>query len=192
MKKGFVIAALLCLLIAAGCSSGSESTADSFEVDTFSDKDRCMRKKEDSKAEVCYGMDRADAEKVVGDPDDENGIFTNYDSGVKLFYRDQKVVGIGLLEGSQGKYETARGAEVGVSFDTVKQLYGEKYAIQISERNLDYAYDTATKKFLSEVESGSKNQLESEPIHLFSMMLGNDDNVSMLLLIDRKMAVFMN
>jgi len=149
-------------------------------------------KKEDLKAEVCYGMTRADAEKIVGEAEEDNGVSTNYDSGVKLFFRDQTVVGIGLIDGSQGIYQTARGAEVGVTFDKIKQLYGEKYALQISERNLDYAYDTDAKKFLSEVESGRKNQIESEPIHLFSMMLGEDDKVSILLLMDRKMAVFMN
>jgi len=192
MKKGLVIAALLSLLIAAGCSSGSESIADSYEPDTFSDKDRCIMKKEDLKAEVCYGMTRAEAEKVVGDPEEDKEVFANYASGVKLFYRDQAVAGIALLEDSQGVYQTARGAEKGMSFDDIKKLYGEKYANQVTERNLDYSYDTEAKKFLSDEETSRMNQIESKPIHLFSMTLGDDDKVVSLFLMDRKMAVFMN
>ncbi|GIP32672.1 hypothetical protein [Paenibacillus sp. J2TS4] len=189
MKIGLHLLILLVLVISVGCGK----SAGSFEADTFSDKDMCIRKKEDLNAVICYGMSRAKAEEVAGSETGSNMGIADYPDGVRIFYRDDTVAGMALFEGSQGIYQTARGAELGMLLDDIKKLYGEKYKLDTGERNLDYAYDTATQKFLSTAEAGMKTQGESQSIYLFSgLFKGEDHTAESLFLVDRKMAIFMN
>lgn len=48
------------VLLTTGCGAAETS----FEPDVFSEKDMCAVKVEDSKAQVCYGTSREEAEKI--------------------------------------------------------------------------------------------------------------------------------
>ncbi|MFD0715416.1 hypothetical protein [Paenibacillus sp. GCM10027626] len=185
---------MLLLLTLAVISAGCSKSESSFEPNTFSNQDMCIVKKNDKQAAICYGMTRAKAEEIAGiEMDSQVAVFSNYSSGLKIFYRDNAVAGVALVEGSEGAYETARGAELGMSRSEIMKLYGEEYAITETERNLDYAYDTTANKFSNKTEAGGKSQGESQSIYLFSSFYsGEEQKAETLFLIDRKMAVFMN
>ena len=95
----------------------------------------------DNGQKVYYGMNRAEAEEVLGKGEEHaRGVF-NYDSGIAVFYRDDAVVAIRMEEESKGHYQTTRGAEIGMQIDEIKQRYGEQYEPSQSDDILDYFYD---------------------------------------------------
>lgn len=77
------------VLLTTGC--GAAETA--FESNIFSEKDMCAVKVEDSKARVCYGISREEAENVVGTTAEEDDYGNlSYEGGIQLFYREDEVV----------------------------------------------------------------------------------------------------
>lgn len=170
--------------LCAACSGGKVD----FKVDAFSKNDMCIVKVDDKK-QVCYGDKRSDAEEILG-AGTQNGAEEKYDFGASVIYRDDAVVGIVLHEESKGRFETVRGAKIGDSKDRIMKLYGEKYAIQATENNLDYAYDLKNKKFIDQVTLGRTTVGEGNNIYDLSMMFGPDSSgASFIGLIDYRAAI---
>ncbi|UQZ36981.1 hypothetical protein C2I18_27680 [Paenibacillus sp. PK3_47] len=178
MRKGFLALLFIALLITAcGSSNGGLTT-----------KDLAIRKVDDSKAVVSYGMSRADAESVLGEGEQlDIGDSFSYSSGVKVMYREDEVAGIYLTEGSEEAYETVDGARIGMNKDAVKGIYGDNYLSDL-ERNLDYAYDSDNKQFLKEKE-WAKTFEDDTKIYLISAFLDGEGSISTIMLTDRKMAL---
>ncbi|MFH5187086.1 hypothetical protein ACHHV8_33390 [Paenibacillus sp. TAB 01] len=175
--KNLLILLTFCFGLVA-CGEGSDTTV-------FTKDDLCIESL-GNKAMVCYGMDKTDAEKTLGTGTKEN-FWLDYDNGVKVMYRDQKVVMILLVEKSEKSYSTVRGAKVGDLKDSILKLYGEKYPIvrEKSPRSVDYVYDLIGKKFI-DASSIEKIKLESQKDHLFfsTVLNDNDDRVKMIYLSD--------
>lgn len=92
-------------------------------------------------------MARSVVEKILGNGQKGEFKSIEYDFAVSIFYRNDIVASVTLEQGSQSKYKTSRGAEIGMTKADIKNLYGEKYVVENGERNLDYFYDTVTGKF---------------------------------------------
>jgi outer membrane protein assembly factor BamE (lipoprotein component of BamABCDE complex) len=181
MKK--IIAVLILLLIVIGCSAGGH-----FKADTFSKDDMCIVQSDGGKDKICYGMARSDVEKILGTGQQGSFKSIEYDPGVSIFYRNDVVAGVTLEQGSQSKYKTSRGAEIGMTKADIMKLYGEKYAVEHGERNLDYIYNSATDKFLDSV---SLNKEESVNAYIFSVILDSTAvSADRITLLDMRMAVF--
>lgn len=174
------------LVFLAGCGGNN-----SFKQDSFSNKDMCVVNI-DSAKEICYGQTQTDAEKVVGTG--EQGFaknVVNYDFGISLMYRNDEVVGISINEESKGIYKTARGAEVGISKEDSKNMYSNKYAIDKATYNLDFFYDTSTNKFLGDKSLESQRiKDELEKVFVLSFMYSSDNQADRIMLLDLKMARF--
>lgn len=183
LKKSIMLVAMLFTITA--CSSGND-VADKLEPDTFSEQDMAIYKVDNTKERVSYGMNRKDAEKVLGTGVEAATNTYKYESGVGVLYRDDKAVAITLKRESQGVYRTARGAGVGMSTARITELYGEKYAINSTENNQQYHYDTEAKQFMDVAallqNPGSKEALRGR--HIFSASYDGDKNATEIFLID--------
>lgn len=159
-----------------------------FKADTFSNNDMCIVKV-DEKVQVCYGEKRSDAEKVLG-AGTQNGAEKKYDFGASVIYRDDTIVGIVLREESKGIFQTVRGAQIGDNKDQIMKMYGEKYAIQETENNLDYAYDSEKKKFIDKATLSQTTVGEGNNIYDISMMFDpSSSGASFIALLDYRAAI---
>ncbi|MFS1512517.1 hypothetical protein VQL36_08785 [Chengkuizengella sp. SCS-71B] len=83
-----IILVMLFLLIVVECNNGKiESQVKS---NKFIYEDMCIKRIHNSK-EVCFGMDRIDAEKILGVVQDEGTLAVEYDHEVLIGYKDEKV-----------------------------------------------------------------------------------------------------
>lgn len=184
MKK--IILLLVASMTLTACSNGNVE----FAPDTFSAADMCIVKVDNEKEKVCYGMERSEAEKVVGVGQQGRIGTMEYDFGMSISYRDDIVALIQLSKGSKGVYRTARGSQVDILKSDAKALYGEKYAIDEHERSLEYFYDTESKKFLGKVsveQQDDANQMEKT--HYVSFVFNENGYADFIYLFDRKMAM---
>lgn len=188
-----LLAAAVLLFVLAGCSSHSEggtSKAAAMEPDTFTEQDMAICKVDNSKERVSYGMSRKDAEKVLGAGNEGLPNSYTYDSGVSVLYREDKAVAITLRQETQGIYRTARGAEAGMTKAEIKELYGEKYAVEGNESYLDYYYDTE-KEQLVEGSVKELNSLAGEDLiarQLVSTAYDEEGNAMLISLLDGQAA----
>lgn len=194
-KMKLLFGGVIIMLMVSGCEDSKDTTAAAFEADSFSKADMCITRIADNHS-LCYGDPKSDIEKTLGDATETviASVSASYASGVSVFYRDDKAVGFTLREGSQGVYQSARGAQIGMSKSEMMSLYGSKYAHEISEINLDYAYDTKTGEMVEKDEFMSREQqMLKEQIFFVSIMFnGNDSGVaSSIQLVDQKMAIFL-
>ncbi|CAH0120683.1 MULTISPECIES: hypothetical protein [unclassified Paenibacillus] len=159
------------LLFFTGCSGDG-----GFKPDTpLSESDLCIITM-DEKQKVCYGMEREEAEKVLGQGE-KSSFFYQYDHGVDIIYREGKTVAlIRLTEGSEKMYRTVRGSKVGDLKQDVFTLYGKKYAIdrETEPHSIDYVYDVSNQKFLAEISSKNKD-FKTLQDHYFVSAGYNDD-----------------
>jgi hypothetical protein len=89
------------------------------------------------------------------------------------------------------KFKTSRGARVEMSKESIKQMYGEKYAVENGERNLDYFYDSISGKDLESMPA--LNQNDSINTYIFSAVFdSNEGSVEHIHLIDMRMAVYLS
>lgn len=113
---------------------------------------------------------------------------------MRVAYRGDVAVGFQLMEGSEGVYQTARDARVGMSKADVMKLYGHNYSYEATQNNLDYACDMKTGKFVdkAQVFSVAVQQKREEIFLVYAMFDGNKGGVaSQIGLIDQKMAIFL-
>lgn len=184
MKK--ISAILILLLIVTGCSNGEH-----FKADTFLKDDMCIVHSDGDKGKICYGMARSVVEKILGNGQKGDFNSIEYDFGVSIFYRNDIVAGVTLEQGSQSKYKTSRGAEIGMTKADIKNLFGEKYAVENGERNLDYFYDTVTGKFSENMLSQRQTQEESVNTYIFSVIFDSTAvSADRIMLLDMRMAVY--
>ncbi len=181
------ITVLVLLIIVIGCSTGGH-----FKADTFSKDDMCIVQSDGGKDKICYGMARSDVEKILGTGQQGGLKNIEYDQGVSIFYRNDLVAGVSLEQGSQSKYKTSRGAEIGMTKADIKKLYGEKYAVEHGERNLDYLYDSVTERFIDNVSLGKNENMEDKVnTYSFSVMFDSSGVLAdRIMLLDLKMAVY--
>lgn len=165
---------ILLILVLGGCS-GSDEPKEKFTAEDMG----IVRL--DNGQKVYYGMNRAEAEEVLGKGQEHaRGVF-DYDSGIAVFYRDDAVVAIRMEEESKGHYQTTRGAEIGMQIDEIKQRYGEQYEPSQSDDILDYFYDYKKGKFLE--KNSPETEEEARNIFIFSSMF-HDGYADTLLFLD--------
>ncbi|BBI32671.1 hypothetical protein [Cohnella abietis] len=185
--KSFLRLTVLVLLItvAVGCSGGS-----SFKPNTFSSSDMCIVKI-NNKSKVCYGDSRSQAEKVLGSGT-KSPFGYEYDFGVKLAFRDDKIVFLSFDEDAKGVYRTARGAKIGMLNSDVKKLYGNKYSGE-DGIYLGYFYDSKDKKFIDEVPPTWTDPNSDIGVNTFVLQAYFDDNgyTDRIMLIDYQYAIKM-
>lgn len=174
--KGLLIAVLILL---AGCGSKEGITTD----------DLSLVKLDDEKAKVYYGMPREEVEKILGDPDESTKLYTVYESGVQVLYRDNKVVKLSIGEDAADQFKTAGGAGIGSTKEQLTEIYGDKFIKPNGEQNLDYLYDPENNEYVESFEKVDRNLLER--CYLVSMMFDNDNKVDAITLSDYKAAVMM-
>lgn len=187
MKTKFGV--LISLLFLIGCSAG-----DQFKVDTFSKEDMCIIPSDGGKDKICYGMARSDVEKSLGTGQQSNSMNVNYNSSVSIFYRNDIVAGVSLEQGSQNKYKTSRGAEIGMTKADIKQLYGTKYAVDHGELIMDYYYDSVANR-LMEDESIIHRQTQEDAVntYILSVILESSaTSADRIVLMDLRMAAYLN
>ncbi|MDP5275083.1 hypothetical protein [Chengkuizengella axinellae] len=163
MKLKIVLMLILFLLILSGCSE--------FEVDKFSEDDMCIINT-DVSGEVCYGMSRSDAEKVLGFGTKNDLGWFDYDNGVIVQYRDNLVASVSLTNKSKDVYTTSRGTGIKMLKEEVKELYGDKYDIEEGEQSLDYVYDLNDEKFLDKLSRDTSEVMKMR----FRIHVGFDIN----------------
>lgn len=177
MRKGIISLLLILLLTACGASNDGLTT-----------KDLAVQKTGEKKAVVQYGMGRVDAEKILGPGEELNfGHSFEYGSGATVVYREDKVAGIYLSEGSEEVYETVAGLSIGMSKEDVEKIYGKHY-LQTADRNMDYAYDSSRKQYLKDTEWAKKFEDDTQ-IYLISLIFDGNGQVRTIMLSDRKMAM---
>ncbi|MFC5532363.1 hypothetical protein [Cohnella yongneupensis] len=135
MKKSWLIVIMGVIVLLAGCGGND------FKPNAFSKADACIVKSDSHSKKVCYGDTRTKAEKVLGDGEEFVGEYYEYENGVVIGYRKNKVVAISLREESEGEYSTARGAEAGMEEKAIKRLYGAKSVNGNTEYGLTYYID---------------------------------------------------
>jgi outer membrane protein assembly factor BamE (lipoprotein component of BamABCDE complex) len=176
MKKGLIFL-LICLILAA-CSSGKNA---------LSREDLCIAKVGNTETKVCYGMERAAVEKILGAGKTNGGII-EYDSGVSLLYRDDKAAGISLSRGSEKRFQTVRGVEVGMEKSDIKKIYGSKTIID-GKMNLDYMYNSLEQKFITEAEKAPPSEQTLKETNSFSVQFDENGFAERIMLLDRMMAI---
>ncbi|MDP5276150.1 hypothetical protein [Chengkuizengella axinellae] len=183
MRVNFFLIVLLLLLTLIGCSGKEYS-----EPDTLSKEDLCIIKIEDSK-KVCYGMSKEDTEEILGAALVEDSFYNDYDFGVRVGYREDLVAFIFLNYQSKDIYQTSRGAQVGMSREDIKNLYGSKYVNEL-DYELRYAFDSNNNIFLdyemrnNNLESLNIEDMEKTYITHFSFL--DDDTIEFLSLLDAR------
>jgi len=188
MKAMKTIATVVLLLTILGC--GGEK---SFQPNTFTKDDMCITPIDAGKQNICYGMARPDVENLLGPGQLDDFAFTEYEHGVSVMYRNDVVVGLALEQGSQGMYTTARGAEIGMSKEDIKVLYGDKHAVEQGERNLDYFYDSVNQTFMTQLPSlANQTREDMESTYILSVIMDSAAELAeRIMLLDMRMAVYM-
>jgi hypothetical protein len=78
-----------------------------------------------------------------------------------------------------------------MSKESIKQMYGEKYAVENGERNLDYYYDSISGKDLEGMPAFNQN--DSINTYIFSTLFDSSgSSVEHIHIIDMRMAVYLS
>ncbi|MGF7046443.1 hypothetical protein J2T13_000919 [Paenibacillus sp. DS2015] len=165
-------------LLLSGCGGEASFPADDMAIYKTGNKKKVVR----------YGMSRVEAEKVLGEEEKPSGDGYLYDSGVAIFYRDDKVAGIRLDKESKKTFQT-KNIKIGMLEDDVKKKYGN-ITMAVAPLSLDYYYDTLTKKFLDDPMSLPKSQEGKENIYIISNTIDESGSVECIYLFDLKMALY--
>lgn len=140
----------------------------------------------------CGAAETSFEPNVFSEKDDYGNL--SYEGGIQLFYRKDEVAAIRLTEESEGRYQTARGAKVGMPQNEMVKLYGDQYMDSPGSGFLDYFYDSENDKLLTDptqdLPPGSPE--DAEKIHLVSTKLDADEHAESILILDRRWAVYMD
>ncbi|MFS0727114.1 hypothetical protein [Paenibacillus sp. 1P07SE] len=190
MKERWFVGAAAVLLL-AGCAHSSGT--DQAPVDGMAAEEGCFVKKEPSGEKVCYGMKRSEVELVAGtgEPLEDLLLSYKYAGGIRVSYRGDKAVFLNLQAG--GDYATIRGTTVGTSKNEMKTQYGEAYALDEAEPNLDYFFDLDKETPLDQdILKGQRTPEEMERTLVVSAMFDSNGSADRLMILDRRMAVYFN
>ncbi|PZD95370.1 hypothetical protein DNH61_12570 [Paenibacillus sambharensis] len=165
----------------AGCGSSSPG---------LTEEDLSISKIGDSRAKVEYGMDRTDAEKILGTGKKHSSTITHYDPGISVFYRGDKVAGITLGKQSADVYQTSKLIKAGMARSDIREIYGTENARFDSPKSLLYTYDTKEKTFLSDIPKDIDND-ELINIIQISIQFDDEENAQSITLIDERMASYL-
>lgn len=110
MKR--IFSAMIVVILLVGCSSQGSLSRD----------DLCIQRTND-KAKICYGMERAEAEKVAGKGhvDKQNSSRFSYENELEVTYRANKVV---LINIRNDYFEHISGIGVGKLSNEMEKKYG--------------------------------------------------------------------
>lgn len=189
LKKSIYIFLLL-LLFTVGCGNNEPSNVgESLSVDNLA-----VHKVGDKKQTIYYGMAKKDAEKLLGTGNKATGILGDtysYKDDLSLSFRDEKVVCITLEEGS--KFTTANGAEVGMTKDEIKELYGDKNAVEVTDYDLNYMYNFKDKKFIKSTDNKVfKDREAMTNTYQISISFNDNGKSKRIMLLDHAFAYYMN
>jgi hypothetical protein len=164
MQRIWIIASIVFLAFVTGCSSNNNANnrdngeGYDFKPGVFAREDTCIVKN-DTKEKVCYGDSQSEAEKVVGKGQQEGKrkYSMMYEDGIRIIYREDHVVCIGLFYESEGVYSTARGVKIGDKITNVHEAYGEEFLVYGSNNEQAfYAFDTANWKQIMDYDQVGK------------------------------------
>ncbi|MCM3632907.1 hypothetical protein [Paenibacillus camelliae] len=181
MKK-VLVGLIAMMLLLVGCSSSGNGLK---EIKT---SDLCVTHINlDSK--ICYGDEKKDVEQVTGEGE-EITRFMSYENGIRIMYRNDKVAGISLSDESLDIYESEF-AKIGDSKKSILENLGSDNSINEVPSNLDYLYDSQTKKFILGKPDLKETAEEMENVYIVSFMFDGDGNARSIMLVDWRMATFM-
>ncbi|MGG4397702.1 hypothetical protein ABEX25_25720 [Paenibacillus thiaminolyticus] len=176
MKK--IFAAMITVLLLAGCSSQRD----------LSRADLCVQRGED-KAQICYGMERAEVEKVAGkgevSPVSSSTFW--YENDLSVTYRNGAVVGLRVFDGVY--YEHPSGFKIGDLPDKLKEKYGA--ASQERLGSIAYIYDSKNKT-MTEIKDDQPFVPEGQDPKDFwavNVFTNNDGYISLWLVGDMQAAL---
>lgn len=188
-KKWWMIAGLA--LIVTGCGSSAQEEA---PLDAMTASEGCIVKIDDPAKKICYGMKMSEVEAIAGagEESDQKMLGHQYEGGLKVVYRGDKAAFLSL-QGEEVAYTTIRGVGNGTGKAEMKARYGEQYAINEAEPNLDYYFDLESETPLGmEALKNQKTPDEMEGTLVVSASLGSDGKVRSIMVMDRRMAIYLN
>lgn len=184
MKLRGALLFFVLVFLLAGCSQNEQKVE-------LTKKDLTIEKVGESKSKVEYGMSRSDAEKVLGTGEKSTMSFFSYGSGVKIMYRDDKVAGISLDQESADAYQSPK-IKIGMLKEDIKKTYGEENILLEAEKNLDFAFDTKEGTFLTQDSKTKENIEDMENVYLVSVVFDDNGYAERIMLLDQRMAMYMN
>ncbi len=183
MKKVCLVLILISLLI-LGCSNSNNdiSKDDLFVIDHYSNE------------KIGIGMDKADVEEVLGSSTyDETGKFHVYNDGIGIAYRDEKVAGIVLEEGSEERFSTTRNLRVSSTRNEVIETYGDFISDEDLYRNSYMMFDILNQD--GEFHVAPISYEDREHGYIFSINTGRNietlDEVILISIIDYMYSVYL-
>jgi outer membrane protein assembly factor BamE (lipoprotein component of BamABCDE complex) len=168
---------LILFILLAGCSQNPK--------DGISE-DQLAVIRLDDKVKISFGMTRDEVNEKLGVENPGDDVFTGYDSGLSVIFREDKVVSITLSEGSEGVYETADGVGVGMTKQETMDVYGDKSraAQQDPENSLSYIYDTETEEYWSSHQEVEMEAQNISGLYLINSRFNPDGSLQMISLGD--------
>jgi len=190
MRKWLVLG-MVGLVLLAGCGKSAGSKSAGSKTAGFSPADMCIQKVDDAKIKVCYGDSREDVEKVWGEGSPGAlKLFTDYAPGVIISYRDDLVAMLQLDAESVGQYQIAAGFNSDVSPEEIEKAYGTEHAVK-GKRDLSYYYSLKEQKLLpTPTQNMGKKDLEQ--VMVFSAIVTPNSQVTRMMMMDQRMAAFMD
>jgi len=156
------------VLLLTGC--GEETTP---SVDLMA-----IRKINDEKQVIQYGMSRTEAEKIVGEGTPGSYGYTKYKSGVRIGYRNDRVAALAIFSDD---YETGNGVRLGMTKEEVRKIYGHKAP---DFDILSWVYDSETNSYLTDVPASAQDKEAAEKVYIFQVAFDKNGYSTSIILAD--------
>ncbi|MFX3635470.1 MAG: hypothetical protein ACE3L7_04230 [Candidatus Pristimantibacillus sp.] len=180
LKRLLITTAVLMLL--AGCSNGGSGLKE------IKASDLCVTHI-NLDANICYSDDRKKVEVVTGEGEEGFGI--NYNNGISIMYREDRVAGIVLNDESLGIYKTTIGVELGQLKKEIKEQYGTDITVD-GVKTLDFFYDSDKANFINPSLDKKDTAEDMEKVYLHSFSFNEEGLASRIMLLDWRMAMLFN
>ncbi|CAM3301752.1 MULTISPECIES: hypothetical protein [Paenibacillus] len=184
MKLRGVLLFVVLLIMLAGCNEKGQGTG-------LTKKDLSIERVGQEKSKVEYGMNRSDVEKVLGTGEKSTLNFFSYESGVRIMYREDKVAGISLEKEAADAYQSPK-IKIGMLKEDIKKAYGEENVLLEADKSIDFAYDTKEGSFLTQDSKTKENIEDMEDVYLVSVVFDDNGYAERIMLLDQRMAMYMN